>query len=294
MDDPITSETTEGFGLMFFNARWLDPAIGRFTQADSIVPTSTQGVQAYDRYAYTNNNPLRYTDSSGHCINILIGAVIGGFAGAGVSYGRQVATNISQNGWSTNALTNNIDMGDIGAVALVGTISGGLIGSGVGVAAGVGMIASAAGTGMAASAIGYTVAATLGGDYQTNEMVGSAMIGAATGLATGGVSAVFAQPLPLNYGGILTDAGKYIAEMGINSAINGVASGGQTVWTNWVNGDSLSQGLGGSVVFGATVPPVVDILSSPGASSFIRSVAAEFFNNEAQRTIPRNGMINAR
>jgi RHS repeat-associated protein len=63
MDDPITSGTTEGFGLMFFNARWLDPAIGRFAQADSIVPP---GVQGYDRYAYGLNNPSRYTDPTGH------------------------------------------------------------------------------------------------------------------------------------------------------------------------------------------------------------------------------------
>jgi hypothetical protein len=48
---------------MFFNARWLDPAIGRFAQADSIIPP---GVQGYDRYAYVNNNPMRYTDPTGH------------------------------------------------------------------------------------------------------------------------------------------------------------------------------------------------------------------------------------
>ena len=53
------------FGLLFYNARWYDPALGRFAQADSIVPG---GVQGYDRYAYVNNNPVRYTDPSGHCI----------------------------------------------------------------------------------------------------------------------------------------------------------------------------------------------------------------------------------
>ncbi len=63
MDDPTTSGTTEGFGLMFYNARWYDPAIGRFAQADSIVPP---GIQGYDHYAYVNNNPLRYTDPTGH------------------------------------------------------------------------------------------------------------------------------------------------------------------------------------------------------------------------------------
>lgn len=63
MDDPTTAGVTEGFGLMFYNARMYDPAIGRFTSADTIVPG---GIQGLDRYAYTLNNPLRYVDPSGH------------------------------------------------------------------------------------------------------------------------------------------------------------------------------------------------------------------------------------
>jgi len=51
------------FGLMFYNARWYDPALGRFAQADSIVPG---GVQGLDRYAYVNNSPINYTDPTGH------------------------------------------------------------------------------------------------------------------------------------------------------------------------------------------------------------------------------------
>ena len=35
-------------------------------QADTIVPMASQGTQAFDRYAYVNNNPLRYADPSGH------------------------------------------------------------------------------------------------------------------------------------------------------------------------------------------------------------------------------------
>ena len=37
-------------------------------------------MQAWDRYAYTNNNPVRYTDPSGHCIRcvVVVGAVIAG------------------------------------------------------------------------------------------------------------------------------------------------------------------------------------------------------------------------
>jgi RHS repeat-associated protein len=58
------------FGLMFYNARWYDPALGRFAQADTIIPQA-QGVQAWDRYAFVNNNPVRYTDPSGYCIGPL-------------------------------------------------------------------------------------------------------------------------------------------------------------------------------------------------------------------------------
>ncbi len=52
------------FGLMFYNARWYDSSLSRFAQADTVIPG---GVQGYDRYAYTNNNPIIYTDPSGHC-----------------------------------------------------------------------------------------------------------------------------------------------------------------------------------------------------------------------------------
>lgn len=54
------------FGLYFYNARWYDPLIGRFAQADTIVPEQSQGVQAWDRYAYVNNSPVKYIDPNGH------------------------------------------------------------------------------------------------------------------------------------------------------------------------------------------------------------------------------------
>ncbi len=44
-------------------ARWYDPALGRFVQADTVVP---DGVQGLDRYAYVSNNPVKYNDPSGH------------------------------------------------------------------------------------------------------------------------------------------------------------------------------------------------------------------------------------
>ena len=50
-------------------ARWFNPSLGRFLSPDTIVPTSTQGTQAWDRYAFVNNNPVRYTDPRGHGVD---------------------------------------------------------------------------------------------------------------------------------------------------------------------------------------------------------------------------------
>jgi RHS repeat-associated protein len=49
-------------GLYFYNARWFDPSLARFIQADTVVPG---GVQGLDRYAYSYNNPVKYKDPSG-------------------------------------------------------------------------------------------------------------------------------------------------------------------------------------------------------------------------------------
>jgi RHS repeat-associated protein len=55
----------EQFGLMYFNARFYDPALGRFSSADTLIPGAGDP-QAWDRYAYSNNSPLNYVDPSGH------------------------------------------------------------------------------------------------------------------------------------------------------------------------------------------------------------------------------------
>jgi RHS repeat-associated protein len=54
-----------GTGLYFYNARYYDPALARFTQADTIVP-EPGNPQSLNRFSYTLNNPIRYIDPSGH------------------------------------------------------------------------------------------------------------------------------------------------------------------------------------------------------------------------------------
>lgn len=52
-------------GLYFYNARYYDPALHRFIQADTIVPDPNDP-QTLNRFSYVNNNPIRYTDPTGH------------------------------------------------------------------------------------------------------------------------------------------------------------------------------------------------------------------------------------
>jgi RHS repeat-associated protein len=85
-----------GIGLYDYNARYYDPALGRFVQADTVVPDA-QHPQDFNRYSYVRNNALKYTDPTGHCIfgidTIVCIAVGGAFVGAAIGYGKQVVNN---------------------------------------------------------------------------------------------------------------------------------------------------------------------------------------------------------
>lgn len=52
-------------GLYFYQSRYYDAVLGRFISPDTMVP-DPEDPQAFNRYSYVRNNPLRYTDPSGH------------------------------------------------------------------------------------------------------------------------------------------------------------------------------------------------------------------------------------
>jgi RHS repeat-associated protein len=54
-----------GTGLMYYQARYYDPQVGRFAAADTIVP-DVGNPQDLNRYAYVSNNPVNGIDPSGH------------------------------------------------------------------------------------------------------------------------------------------------------------------------------------------------------------------------------------
>ncbi len=65
----FTGQRRDGTGLLFYNARYYAPSIGRFVSADTIVPDPSNS-QALNRYAYVYNNPLKYVDPSGRVVEI--------------------------------------------------------------------------------------------------------------------------------------------------------------------------------------------------------------------------------
>ena len=61
-------EHLDELDFIHMNARVYDPDIGRFLSADPTVP-GFYNPQAYNRYAYTLNNPLNFTDKTGFIID---------------------------------------------------------------------------------------------------------------------------------------------------------------------------------------------------------------------------------
>jgi RHS repeat-associated protein len=56
--------------LYWYRSRWFDGELAHFVQADSLIPDPGDPL-AWDRYAYSLNNPIRYNDPSGHWVETL-------------------------------------------------------------------------------------------------------------------------------------------------------------------------------------------------------------------------------
>ena len=64
-------ERDKGTGLYYYESRYYNPKTGRFVQPDTIIP-NVYNPQSLNHYSYVLNNPMRYTDPSGHEVNTLL------------------------------------------------------------------------------------------------------------------------------------------------------------------------------------------------------------------------------
>ncbi|MFH0975680.1 MAG: FG-GAP-like repeat-containing protein [Spirochaetota bacterium] len=64
-----SQEEDNSTSLYYYNARYYDPACGRFITADSIVP-NLENTQDFNRYMYVRGNPVNNNDPSGHATDV--------------------------------------------------------------------------------------------------------------------------------------------------------------------------------------------------------------------------------
>jgi len=76
----FTGQVLDTSGLYWFGCRYYDPQLGRFIQPDSMIPSGADS-QALNRYCYGFNNPLSYTDPSGHFAFLAVLAFLAPIAG---------------------------------------------------------------------------------------------------------------------------------------------------------------------------------------------------------------------
>lgn len=111
-----THEHLPEFALINMNGRMYDPILGRMLSVDNYVQDATS-TQAYNRYSYVWNNPLKYTDPSGEIVwvPIIIGAVIGAYTGHKIAEAKG-ATGLAMAGYVIGG-------------AVIGGLSGGIGGT---------------------------------------------------------------------------------------------------------------------------------------------------------------------
>lgn len=74
-------------GLTYMQQRYYDPAIGRFLSVDPVTAYDNGDMRFFNRYAYANNNPYKFSDPDGRCPNCVTGGI---GAGVGLLFGLAV------------------------------------------------------------------------------------------------------------------------------------------------------------------------------------------------------------
>jgi RHS repeat-associated protein len=173
-------------GIQYFGARWYEPELGRFLSVDP-VQFREDNIFSFNRYAYANNNPYKYTDPDGR-VPVIVTAVVGAVSGA-VAGGLGAAA---------------MGGGDVSKVvgAGMGALVGGVVGavSGPATAAVAGRSAGIFGVRVAAAAVnaGINVVANITGQvmgaksqnkqFSTQFSPGSVGVAAISGLISGPIS----------------------------------------------------------------------------------------------------------
>lgn len=152
-------------GLLYLNARYMDPAFGRFISPDDWDPV-LEGVGT-NRYTYAGNDPVNKSDPNGHIG--MVGAAVGAAFGIGV----QAAMDAYSGQFS--------GIGAYGTAAFSGAIAGAT--AGLAAAAGVGVVGASVTGGVAGSLADTAASSAVAGQAPSAaEVATNAAFGGALGL----------------------------------------------------------------------------------------------------------------
>ena len=224
-------EHLDGLGLIHMNARLYDPEIGRFLSPDTYIQ-APQNSQNYNRYSYVLNNPLKYTDPSGHFFSSLLHLIekIGSFL---VSYAPTIvsiatAAILGSGAAFLQAVMHGAAAGFMGGLVGSGSLHGAFDGAfwggitagvvrGVGHGFGYGNSPSPFGSGkwLVHGIAQGTISELRGGNFR------SGFVGAVAGSVAGGASGRVMGSL-----GVASNVGSRTAVAGIFGGLAAKASGG--------------------------------------------------------------------
>jgi hypothetical protein len=128
--------------------------------ADTIIDGGYQSPIGLNRYAFSRNNPLKYTDPTGHFVVNIGAAIAGALIGGGIDLGYQMI--------AEGKSLEQINWGSVAGSSAAGAITGATLGLGSGIV-GVGAVAFSSGV------IGGQVGAVIEGT--TNEVIRSTQTG---------------------------------------------------------------------------------------------------------------------
>ncbi|AZZ97488.1 RHS repeat-associated core domain-containing protein [Pseudoalteromonas sp. R3] len=226
-------------GLSYMQARYYDPAIGRFYSNDPVDVMGHIGrgnpVHGFNRYTYANNNPYKYVDPDGEFATLPL-AVFGGIVGA---IGGAVQSALSSPG-DFNAMAKSAAIG--GGIGFLGGLTAGTSLAGASSAAvmriTVHMSAKESIKTMAQSGVTTGIAsgggnlgaqlASNGGDLSkvdVPQVVTSTAVGALVGTAGGGVVAAGGET-------VAVQATAMIATEALNAPIQAAISKSSSVCTD--------------------------------------------------------------
>ncbi len=193
-------ELDESTDLYFYEARYYDPNLARFITPDAFVQNPFD-YESLNRYTYTRNNPIIYTDPSGHFFKALfkgfLAAMIGGpWVGITVAQGEATNWNIGIMAFQQFVAVATAYAGGTGIFSSLGPM-------GAGIADGA-MIGALTG---GASALVFQAAG-----YKVNFWK-SLITGAVSGAMSGAIGAKFGKTWDLKRVGVTSIAGGITEEL---------------------------------------------------------------------------------